>query len=1835
MPDFSEVQSDLAKQRKSRDVARRNGQLGKYALRQIEMELVQAKRAGDTNAVPELEAKAAGLRDSVSADFKEHDRLRAAELAALGRSAEFWDPQKHIDKLDAKHPILLFPLRLETRFKSAPDDPRRKQLWLRIYPDEIAVDSFEELLSPAEIATARHYWRDLWAGAGNEAAHKAAWRSFASHHGPGRARWILERYRPENEAEIPTESPGTHWLVISHTNSLDPTVQNTIADYWLAIWQADGDAALQQDANQLLVDNFGPERAAEVVREFVPAGLSIRPADAFNAKVRFLHLPSDADVAAQVDSWGSMSSARILPERFVVLGRGENEVELKTLGIGKPVPGDLQIGPDPAAPEDEQIRIENDELILPEGLKWIADFDAAEAHGMAIRIDLNDRQAKNGFAEVMVLGVRLSDDLKASADNLENLITRHVASRKGMEILRQGTPTNNTETDPSGYSWIGDPDLSFDQVFKTTGLTDPENGETRRDGRYLADSLGISPDVARLLPNYFGEDQRDAVAMNAALWPATIGYFLEKMCAPLIDEKTTREARDFFTNHVKGRGFIPALRVGKQPYGILPSAPIHRLTWGDSSDKDSFERSLYPLLKKVDKDWLAMSAKSARVGEGSDPQRALLDALSLHPSSVNFFSEIAQSPEQIINTYRFFGDLAPLIADYLTENYTNDGMKLLEQLDIEASGENPPDILTKFFVKGATSLKGPVVEIGPLSEEDGLLVIRDDGLNYIEWLAEAARESHDTLRRQEGFDQSRPPTALLYLMLRHALDASFVDTAIDAHAVAGLLSEAQKKTAKMDPRFLAISRQEKIANPWSFVYAKNRQITGQASVSIGEWIPRALPQLDSYLSVQLSSLDHLAALSKSRLERAFVEHLDCCSYRLDAWWSGLLSARTDDMRDLQSQAGASGSYLGAFGYVEDLKPNKTELRPARVDSDVADALDDRNQAKLLQDPSNAGYILAPSLDHAVTSAILRNGNLAHSGSEDGDILAVKLTSDRVRLALATIEGIRNGQSLGALLGYRFERALHDRSGLMLNEFILEFRQAFPLVANKTDPDTAVPDEPVEVVDARNVVDGKALIDAVRESDETTYPYGLSILPTINDDARRSAIEEEIEAIADIADAVSDLMVAESVHQVAQGNYDRASATLDAVSKGGFPPQPEIVKTPRSGVTLTHRLALHLPSGLDPADPQFTTPRARTEPALASWLASILPPTSEIAAQLRYTSSAGNLTSHLVTAEQLGLHHADLLYVGALDDSQSARFLDDHLVHFAWDKLSPDGASKIEIDHTAPISGKTSFFELGSAMSALRACVLNSRSLRPTDMSLQGEAALADEAALAFDIDRLTRTRQAAEAVQAEWQALQADCEASLSGPDVETIELQVLNAIDSLIDRFATASTRLAFLSIPNPGAAKVLEWRRAQFAKLRDSVIERVARWDKKLADFDARLSAYANFLPTVPDTDRMKHLIATERVLSRTRSTPDPADHVAFRDTLENTLRPAFVAGRDELRNRASITAGLGNLHSRIAEIEAFVATHDAVPFDRHSNVAEAKRFVGEMTELTAQVLADLDGGLAKHQSATAAALAAGPKKQAELALEAIRAILGEEFVALPEFTLPGPAHAELASSWADRDAILDYVRASPIEREFPIDDWLTGLARVRDKSAALEKASALCDIFGSGEIALSPLQMPYQPDDIWLGLEFPAEHPVTAVPLLEGEKLLYTAHFATSFDPAKAQVGLLLDEWTELVPSRDETAGLAFQFDRPNAEAPQSLILAMPADLNAEGWAWDDLVDSVRSAVHLAKLRTVEPEHVQETDYGRFLPALISTITAYPMMPMLNLSYNNAVQFRETVE
>ena len=109
---------------------------------------------------------------------------------------------------------------------------------------------------------------------------------------------------------------------------------------------------------------------------------------------------------------------------------------------------------------------------------------------------------------------------------------------------------------------------------------------------------------------------------------------------------------------------------------------------------------------------------------------------------------------------------------------------------------------------------------------------------------------------------------------------------------------------------------------------------------------------------------------------------------------------------------------------------------------------------------------------------------------------------------------------------------------------------------------------------------------------------------------------------------------------------------------------------------------------------------------------------------------------------------------------------------------------------------------------------------------------------------------------------------------------------------------------------------------------------------------------------------------------------------------------------------------------------------------------------------------------------------------------------------------------------------------------------------------------------DLSSQPVQLPYTTEKYhWLALPFPEAD----VNLEESNTLLYTAFVAKATLAPTEACGLLIDEWTELIPAKEETTGIAFHYDRPNSEAPQALLLVEPTQL-AGNWHWNDLVDAL---------------------------------------------------------
>jgi hypothetical protein len=93
------------------------------------------------------------------------------------------------------------------------------------------------------------------------------------------------------------------------------------------------------------------------------------------------------------------------------------------------------------------------------------------------------------------------------------------------------------------------------------------------------------------------------------------------------------------------------------------------------------------------------------------------------------------------------------------------------------------------------------------------------------------------------------------------------------------------------------------------------------------------------------------------------------------------------------------------------------------------------------------------------------------------------------------------------------------------------------------------------------------------------------------------------------------------------------------------------------------------------------------------------------------------------------------------------------------------------------------------------------------------------------------------------------------------------------------------------------------------------------------------------------------------------------------------------------------------------------------------------------------------------------------------------------------------------------------------------------------------------------------------------------------------------AVSPDTDDPWVGLVIDDWTELIPNRVESTAVAFHYDDPGAEAPQTVLLAVPPG-NEQTWSLDTVMAILRETLELAKVRTVDGELLEQL--GQVLPA-----------------------------
>ena len=171
-----------------------------------------------------------------------------------------------------------------------------------------------------------------------------------------------------------------------------------------------------------------------------------------------------------------------------------------------------------------------------------------------------------------------------------------------------------------------------------------------------------------------------------------------------------------------------------------------------------------------------------------------------------------------------------------------------------------------------------------------------------------------------------------------------------------------------------------------------------------------------------------------------------------------------------------------------------------------------------------------------------------------------------------------------------------------------------------------------------------------------FPYGATGDVTSANAAEIAAITAEKNNLADTLDAIKDTLTVESVYQLVLGNYDRVTATVNALQNGDLPPVLESLDTPRGNqFGFTNRITIQFANAdptsaaANPWPPIPLTARATMETGVNLWLQTILGAPTATVVQVSQVDAAGNNT-HTMTMglDQLGIQPIDLIYIIGTD-----------------------------------------------------------------------------------------------------------------------------------------------------------------------------------------------------------------------------------------------------------------------------------------------------------------------------------------------------------------------------------------------------------------------------------------------------------------------------------------------------------------------------------------------------------------------------------------------------------
>lgn len=757
--------------------------------------------------------------------------------------------------------------------------------------------------------------------------------------------------------------------VIEQRTGLSSLEQREARRYWDArLTSGDGGDATRA-AWARLVETIGDVRA-------LIAAPALRPTVGAGGTPSYPSVVTSDDPAPHV--------ATGLPDQWVVSCYFNGQ--LMRSGVGSAVPKELPLDPPvPPAGSDPP-----DVPLLP---AWISSFTEAEKVGMAVRIPLPAETWATGPLTITAIGVRTSQTPGDSAAMLAAMLAAHAAGN-GLAVVPVGTPTNNTELASSGYRSDG---AAAEDAGATLAAGEAGAPAGTENAARLAGALGLDPGALRFVPHARDDSDGGASAMNAALWPVTWGYFLDLLLRPVVSDAAIQRGRRQFIDHVRARGPLATLRVGAQPYAMLPVGDLERWKTGDAADA-----KLVAALTALKARWRPEVANLPRIQRPADAPAQLEAILAMRAIGIPAWKRriIGRDTAQALHeTWRSSSPLFDTLRTILVQ-------QLLGPLGLTGT----PAVASLVLDNAVVGLDIPLVV---------------DGANgYIAAIADATPDA----LRSHAVLAGAPPPSLLYLLLRHATLLAYV-RASDA-------LQGATAAQRADPELVEDGQ----STPWQRLHqlrAANQTYADYLYQGLAPITGNAPGTAEAAELAELrAGLRRLSQLPADELARLAAETLDLASYRLDAWISSIATRRLFEMR----AARPAGVHLGGFGWLEGVQLPPSPPPPLLGLPWPAPAMP-TDASPVDPAAASQGFVHAPSLAHAKTAAVVTAARLAHRADATGAAFAVNLSSDRVRKARWLLDGIQGGQSFAALLGYRAERYLVDHGQAALAD---GYRAALPL-----------------------------------------------------------------------------------------------------------------------------------------------------------------------------------------------------------------------------------------------------------------------------------------------------------------------------------------------------------------------------------------------------------------------------------------------------------------------------------------------------------------------------------------------------------------------------------------------------------------------------------------------------------------------------------------------------------------------------------------------------------------------------------------------------------------------